>query len=121
MAKAKTLIIDRSKWLRGKPEDSRLRNRDGEMCCLGFFGLACGIPIAELEAHRTPLGHTLTTNRNRWPEWLVRSTPTKAVYAGSPQCGDLMGDNDSRGLTEPEREERIAATFAKHGVTVVFK
>lgn len=39
----KVLTIDRSLWLRGNPNNSKLRDSDGKMCCLGFDALACGV------------------------------------------------------------------------------
>lgn len=45
------LTITRSKWLRGEGgSQSRLfRPSDAKMCCLGFFGAACGLTNADME------------------------------------------------------------------------
>lgn len=109
MGEKQKLVIDRSKWLRGEGYSvSQLhRERDGKMCCLGFFGLACGIALERL----TGCGDPQDTNaRGQWPEWLFDSNAV----------GNLITANDEQRFTQSEREARISAIFAKHGVAVEF-
>lgn len=112
-----TLVIEREKWLRGDMEVSRLLNSAGKMCCLGFFGCSLGLTADEIAPHRTPGSHVRrNTSRDVWPTWLLRDDGYASIDGS-----DLMGINDDGSITDAERETRIAAIFAKHGVTVVFK
>jgi hypothetical protein len=118
------LVIDRKRWLRGVDvPQSTLRNSEGHMCCLGFFGLACGIAAEDLLDNACPSD----LPDKGWPPWLLTSsthdeedgyevTRIKDSAAGS----DLMEVNDGHYDEEPKREALIAELFAKHGVEVEF-
>lgn len=118
-------VIDRNQWLRGNGVESSLRRiDDGKMCCLGFYGLACGIPVDEIVDHGDPSdteGDTLT----KWPEWLLQELPPDegqwySTWENTTACGDLIEANDSKEIEDPERERKIAAIFAEHGIAVEF-
>lgn len=55
LKKPKEFTIDRSKWVQGGHKfksilgASKLLNNHGNMCCLGFYSKACGVPDKELE------------------------------------------------------------------------
>lgn len=111
----KKLVIDRSCWLRGEgAQTSRLlRPRDGKMCCLGFFGLACGYDREDMIDQRGPAN---MTDQARWPEWL-RAEPAEAPKQDAIA---LMASNDTPPWTGEKRERVIAEIFALRGVEVEF-
>ncbi len=122
MSKVRTLVIDRTKWLRGdlRPifgDDvySRLRDQNGRMCCLGFYLKACG-------------ARGLTSDSAYAPSDLAR-LPAEAAWLKHPEdeCEDgpaekLISANDFSGRNEADREKKIAKLFREHGgVTVTFR
>lgn len=123
--RAMKLTITREQWLRGNGVESALRRpEDGKMCCLGFFALACGMSVDEIQNFGDPsdtVGETLL----KWPQWLVRELPPEddelyASWHNTDECGNLIEANDSKEIEEPDRERKIAALFADHGVEVEF-
>ena len=117
------LVIERDRWCRGGGDDTALLVADGPrrgtMCCLGFFGQACGIEASSLLNKKAPG----SVHSAAWPEWLVqRRDGETGVYQQNTQVGtDLVGFNDSESVDDQERESRITEIFAKHGVTVEFR
>lgn len=113
----KTLVIDRDRWLRGGVSATCLLNRNGKMCCLGFYALALGFQEEHVIEVPQPceVGKVDTA---KFPAWLVRDF--EMTGAGS----DLMNANDALGgevKDEKKREKEIRALFKKHGgVTVRF-
>lgn len=109
MNEVKKLVIDRSRWLRGERHQPSklLRAKDGKMCCLGFFGVACGVPQELLLEYAGP--YSSSKDGGIWPEW-----------CSSGRCGRLYGPNDRKDLSDAARESEIARIFAEHGVEVVF-
>jgi hypothetical protein len=104
-----TLVIERERWLRGEGHgrSQLLRKRDGKMCCLGFFGLACGLDASQLEGNGDPVD----ARSDKWPEW---------ARENGPDISKLIVTNDDIGDLA-DRESSIASIFARHGVTVIFK
>lgn len=127
MGDVKKFVIERDRWLRGDEENSRLlRPSDGKMCCLGFYGLACGLS----EERILDVGEPCELSR-AFPDWLVENVPNdwNARYPDEPEllthntgaASSLMSDNDSTEIDDSERERRITETFAFHGVEVEFR
>jgi hypothetical protein len=114
------LVIDRSKWLRGEGSDDSylLRNEDGKLCCLGFYAQACGLETEAITNVATPA--QVPKYANIWGDgacWLFDESNVSST------CNDLMMINDEKLPffdSEKEREEQVAAIFAKHGVQVEF-
>ena len=116
----KKLIIDRKKWYRGRgTAESRLRLKNGTMCCLGFYALSCG----KTEDEILDKSYLLTE------EYDMYSLPTteEAEWLNSeleyPYCSTsrLLGfTNDDVDLKEEDREQQISEIFAKNGVEVEF-
>jgi len=105
------LVIDRAKWCRGGENTSLIRSEDGCMCCLGFFGLACGVPGKLMIDKAGPA----SAKHSGWPEWLNDGeTMLTAKHL-------LLEANDESSINDSEREQRITEIFAKHGVEVEFK
>jgi hypothetical protein len=107
------LVIDRNKWLRGEGhgESYLLRKSDGKMCCLGFYGIACGIPQSMLVDVTTP--SSVHDSFNSWGDgqWLLSRWR---------HCESLMDTNDLEIIDDNKREKYIAAIFAEHDVQVEF-
>lgn len=120
----KEFAIDRSKWHTG---DAR-NNRRGDaiidsalyvqttkrMCCLGFFGAACGLSKTKMTGHGylTDLnGYDFETNQieeffeDRLPHYLQKN---------------LARINDDDDMTLPEKEKNIKDIFSKRGIKVKF-
>jgi len=121
--------IPRDKWLRGEGFEvsSLLRASDGKMCCLGHFGLACGLNPERLENVGTPSNIAVDV-----PEVDIWEQIRKAwTGAGSflfkeegnelsDFCNDLMRFNDRIDLSGEDREARIIGIFAQNGIEVEF-
>lgn len=122
----KRLVIDRSKWDRGKMFDelrltegadspcTALRNaHDGRMCCLGIYLNSCGV------AKRTLDGSGLPSDLAAVPRvaaWLLLTEE-----GSSTQVEDLFSEiNDSTEITSRARERQLTKLFKQHGVEVTF-
>jgi hypothetical protein len=138
------IVIDRALWMRGSPDNSRLLNDEGKMCCLGFLGRACGFTEEELGYAVSPselpsvddslkgpgrvddVDHPIGSGR--WPKKIARTSWTDE----STLTNHLMSINDadkkiavSLGRTfkvpdESARERLITGLMAKAGVAVTF-
>ena len=102
------LLITRDKWVRGQSGifgKSRLLNNKGNMCCLGFLGKTCGVPVNEMldKVYPIDLGPEYT---KLFPEGL------KGMVV------DFIRSNDSG--SEKTREETLKELFLTIGVTVEF-
>lgn len=107
------LVIDRSKWLRGEGGALSVLHRaaDGKMCCLGFYGQACGVTVEEMGDLTSP---SRLANGN-WPAWLVDK-----IEGNSNVCIELMSVNDRQGTDSAIRESHITEVFHNNGVDVTF-
>lgn len=114
------LIIDRTKWLRGEGEGKSFlfRPEDEKMCCLGFYGLACGLSQEELSGIKNPGAPGII---EKFPDWLIQLKPARRWFDQvSEACGSLIIINDKEGIFEKDREKQIQVIFAKNGVEVEF-
>lgn len=142
--------IDRRAWARGGVNyntvlGNRLLNRDlGTRCCMGFYGLACGMSNRSLENQAT-FGSVVEvygyqTEVNAFPEqlkWLVEidalpvsedEDDLRVDVDGmdTSESVDLAFTNDRAKMSdgtpmnESERERIIAENFAQQGITVHF-
>lgn len=123
------LVIERERWFRGQGAAiSCLLNEHGQMCCLGFFGVACGYGADAILDLADP-ENVVRGRLNLWPDWALVERDERDLddeYIGrrafnAPDIHDLIVANDDAMLPEPERESRIAEIFAKHGVEVEFR
>jgi hypothetical protein len=120
------LVIDRNKWLRGEGTENSclLRPTDGKMCCLGFFGLACGLTAKRITDVVAPVKIPVEIGVSARREWMRNVPEAEALFddemGTSEICGELMSTNDRVSLSEAEREQKIRALFAEMSVEVVF-
>lgn len=115
--RVEALIIDRSRWLRGNIENSTLLDKEGNMCCLGFYSLALGLSKKDILGVDQP-DNAVRESCRLYPGWLVCQD-----YGGAAATNDanrLMEDNDAVGVDSRSRERKIARAFKEHGVVVKF-
>lgn len=115
------LVIDRKVWDRGNNDGWLLREcQERKQCCVGIFLTALG---ADDSCIRGRVGaekvHSFSV-----PEWLVRrkydDLADMEEATASDEANRLYRANDLPDLPDVEREQRIAAVFAAHGVNVTF-
>lgn len=135
-----SFVVDRSKWYRGKgPEHSALLNSKGEMCCLGFYARAAGLPASIIRNIASPAGAVelcavgATLGKKRaivrsskvlWETKLttssIRNTSNTAVISNTDATAKLMNVNDFQGITDTSREEQLTAIFKGIGINIKF-
>ena len=116
------LVIDRTKWYRGKgSRGSALLRKDGSMCCLGFDLLRRGFTPEQILEVGTPEEVEVGGEH---PEiaglTYVSSDWEYDIYATTETNEELVDANDGEGLSEAEREAQIIDLFAEIDVEVVF-
>ena len=108
------LVIDRTIWLRGEgAKASRLLRNDGKMCCVGIYLEACGVPRGEL-LDRSTFYILPSAEKPDQASWLDEP----AFSLAPSHATQLYAANDAEMCSD--REQTIAAIFAKHDVTVTF-
>lgn len=138
--KVTTLVINRDKWLRGRPGDGSLLNSEGKMCCLGFYCKALGIEPKYIRGKGMPddlferydrvqdqaklaekLGWLVHAEKVEEEDWTDPSRTTMRLdHADSELCSSLASDNDDDQISDKEREEKVTRSFAKAGVKIKF-
>ena len=119
-------VIERARWLRGEGSAASclLRASDGRMCCLGFYGAACGLSRDELLGVRDFCGPGAAPVRQRpHMAWLlgVSVYPGRYTVAQERVAQErLVNVNDDPSLPEATREAQITALFAEQGIAVTF-
>lgn len=106
-------------WLRGgrnnkdKRRNSTLRNKDGEMCCLGFVCLAAGLSKKEILEQSQPasLDRRIKGLAVKSGGWLVNTIITE----------DMMKVNDAKDILESDRIQRLTSLAKKAGYLFTFK
>lgn len=119
------LVIDRKFWQNGSINEGEtlLLNSDtGRMCCLGFYGIACGISRAEIADTPSPAS---LARRKGWtrPDEAPEAFRFLVEWSRLEDAGEadsLMRFNDAAFRNEKERESKIAEIFARNGVEVEF-
>jgi hypothetical protein len=131
----RALRIERRWWARGDRKTALLVPGTGEMCCLGFLGLACGIHPQELYGE----GEPSEVRTEAWPRWLARTEyehdecgnedctgeddagcQATLVVRETDLCVQAIKINDDPDLGDAERERQLTALFATAGVAVEF-
>lgn len=115
----KSFEIDRSKWYRGRGSmGSYLLNGYGQMCCLGFYALACGLPEEEIRIVEEP--SSVIEDQSDWESFLINEYEFGGVI-NSMDCNRLMEVNDDEHMDDKERESIITEVFKAHDIDVTFK
>jgi len=121
--------IPRDKWLRGEGGlvSRLLRPRDGKMCCLGHFGLACGLSSEMIEDRSNPI--EIITDINPPDAWTQKNNNSAFLFASfrdslnfplSTDCSTLMEVNDDKSISDEDRERAIVNIFSAHEIEVEF-
>jgi hypothetical protein len=116
--------INRSRWLRRTSpaviKSLLMRERDGAMCCLGFYSVACGVAMEHIVNWSVP---GFEGPKDDWrmagANWLLEDD-NDLTNSVTPACRQLINDNDSWDIDESTKEAKIAAGFAAQGITVTF-
>lgn len=111
------LKINRAKWRSGGSSDNKtgrgetkLLNRGGYMCCLGFRCIQLGIPKSTLLMKPTP-------EETGWeviPDLITKDGRDNLF------CNNAIDINDDVSISQEQREKKIITHFAKKNVKVVF-
>lgn len=118
MSQVTEFTVERAKWSRGgKNGPTRLLNGEGNMCCLGFLGEACGVPRGALGRAAFPSTLRVHYGRLEYPGWLF-GPPTTSTR--KMREDDFTEINDNPNISDAKRERLLAEEFAKHGITVRF-
>ncbi len=120
----KQFTINRATWLRGEggPTSSLMRPRDGKMCCLGFLGLACGVPAEELQYQ----GHFSSMSREARSVLPPGFVDESLVDGGGSSfetaaCNYIILVNDATHLSDADRELYITFQLVALGIEVKFE
>jgi hypothetical protein len=117
----KTITIERSKWLRGNESDSMLLDKEGKMCCLGFYLSQCRVPKKDLLTVSTPGCFADKKELPPQAKWLIGRSPV-LLNQNSSDGADLMDINDATEdiSSEEHRETEIKRIFKQHNIVVDF-
>jgi hypothetical protein len=100
----KSFVINRKKW--GKFE---LLNGEGKMCCLGFYGRACGATKDDMYAQGT----------------MLRYEAAQSVQVAFDKVKDvavqLANINDNLKMPDDLKEAHIAGIFDLYDIKVTFR
>lgn len=106
--------VKRSKWARGgKNGCPALLNADGNMCCLGFLGEACGVPTRCLRHTQMPQG-LISEEYKRYPR--------DNTYKDGAIHWDVFANiNDDPHMSEEDRERQLTQRATDTGFTFIFE
>ena len=109
--------VIRDWWLRGGSYEgsSLLSAKTGKMCCLGFWGLGCGVDPQKLVGSYSPsdLGEQ---DRNLFG----LGFQIEDEFNANRLCMLMMETNDDPDITDEEREEMLIKLFTKAGHEIEF-
>lgn len=117
--KVKKLTIDRSKWLRGEGANDSylLRERDGKMCCLGFWCLMHGLTAEDISNHETPadIPNALEVAPFAEPLMMTCCGGHDDRHLVTSDLGEaLTVTNDKVGMDDADREAKLIELFRTH-------
>lgn len=114
MARERVLTIDRSKWRKGGENFdhvqglTKLLNKEGYMCCLGFDALASGIPREVILGRDTPADIVNETEHHVPDDYeITRLCSTHGMPDNSQAVNAAMDANDEYKISEKTREARV--------------
>lgn len=114
----KSFIVERGKWVRGGlgKGNSAMLNRYGYMCCLGFYGAACGLSRSQLLNTEDP--HEVANSAGfKRSDVLLKSGNRNRKATEDPM---EINDTERCGYSEEERERDLKAKFKSLGIAVRF-
>lgn len=133
LRKPKEFTIDRSKWVQGKNRNilgcSALLNDLGNMCCLGFYSEACGVPREELKDRPAPASITTRNNHIKIPYMTKKGIKIhkskRFIFNDTAFAEGLMQLNDNsiqevEYIRKRDKEKVLKETFSLIDVRVKF-
>ena len=113
MSKTKRIkfTVDRARWVNGSTSDhmgnSALLNEEGNMCCVGFLALACG--LTEKQINLEPAFICVSQSAQRGRKRVIDAVEESDVYVTNDDHGNARS-----------RERKLTRLFRKIGVDVKF-
>jgi hypothetical protein len=121
------LTIDRKKWVRGDiGGESRLLNKQGNMCCLGFACKALGFRESAIDDITSPESLTAMVYKPALRIEKLGKLIGSRVYEktvlieNSEDCQSAMNINDDDKISEEDREAQLKPILKKLGFSVKF-
>lgn len=119
------LVIEEKNWLRaGGPGSGYLLDKDGKMCCLGFYAKQCGYTDKDILYKGGPAsindGEKSEFSSNNPIRRLLRSNDNVIFETNNGICWSLMHTNDDCTITDEVRKQNITEIFKEIGVEVEF-
>ena len=112
-----TVVVKRSKWLRGDPDKSCLRDKQsGKKCCLGFLTLAAGFIARQINGKLQPDDLTKCIKGLTKPE----NSGDKILPINTKTCKNMMNINDDKNIDDETREKKISREGKRIGVNFKF-
>ena len=105
--------VSRSKWDRGKWHGELYNRRTGEMCILGYVGVACGIKLEDMNGEISPFSMFLIDKP--WPRWILDD-----FRNGGTKTRRIVSVNDGKRIRGTARESRLKWLLKKHDIHVTF-
>lgn len=109
--------VKRSKWKNARSfteEETRLLNREGHMCCLGFVAKQCGAKNKDIQYESTP------ASIEKIPERLQGIFVYEGYRSNTPLSVEAMAINDDATITNSVRERKLKSLFKKYGHEIEF-
>lgn len=120
MKKIRKLVIDCSRWIRGrKGGESKLLNENGNMCCLGFECLARGLTENDIRDRTRPCRVSNDINK-KIPHMTFENFDLQYNYEDNDLIKKIMRVNDDGTISDSKRIGRLCRLFAKRGIKVGF-
>ena len=120
-----SFVIDERRWLHGEKDtpsyEGVLRNKEGKMCCLGFFAQSCGVKPKDMVEIGMPdaLESKLPRKLLQFAFEIDKCSDEVELYLKNP-VEYLSDANDDEGYTLVQRKRKITSLFKKLGVEVTF-
>lgn len=127
----KEFTVDRRRWLRGEG-DGKLRDEEGNRCCIGFYAGACGYKadklngVCTLDELVSEKDDNFFSIRGYDSDLIFKDYPKalrkayESVQMGEDFFKNLYEINDDDDIRDKEREEKIKKIFKSRGIKVIF-
>ena len=135
MENKKTVVITRSKWLRGAGscDTALFRSHDGMMCCLGFVGCRLGYTQEQMKDMSSPCDvdswQDNPLNRHFHKMGMVeedKTTPLshsgRTLFSNTKGTMEMINANDEPEVEQSAREEKLAKlTLENFNIILIFE
>lgn len=120
----RSLVIDRAKWLCGSTVEtlgaSKLRDDDGNMCCMGFYAAKCGTATRSM-LDKFYFSDLSKTSYSHLSPKLRPSLDNDGDVVDQQMAVSLYELNDNECIDAAQRERELADAFKDHlGISLKF-